>query len=104
MAQNISQAIIYYELAAAQQNVRAEYNLGLIYLQGKIQPLDYRKGIDWMTDAAFKGNPNAQYVLGNIFESGLRNPNGTIVVAPDHQQAMAMQIGRSSIPPSRLFG
>jgi|GEM_PF-620713 len=84
------QAITYFQLAAEQKDVRAEYNLGLIYLEGQTNPVDYQKGIDWMTDAAFKGNAYAQYVLANIYEKGLTDPSGTVVVNPDHQQAMSM--------------
>ncbi|KTC74282.1 enhanced entry protein EnhC [Legionella birminghamensis] len=90
VVKNIDQAIVYYQLAAAQQDVRAEYNLGVMYLEGKTNPVDYQKGIDWMTDAAFKGNAYAQYVLANIYEKGLSDPNGKEIIKPNHQQAMAM--------------
>ncbi|HHF7347772.1 TPA: tetratricopeptide repeat protein [Legionella feeleii] len=90
VAKNPQQAIVYYELAAIQQDVRAEYNLGILYLEGQTTPVDYQKGINWMTDAAFKGNPYAQYVLASIYEKGFTEPNGTVVVQPDMQQAMAM--------------
>ena len=90
VAKNIEQSIIYYELAALQQDVRAEYNLGVLYLEGKTTPINYQKGVDWMMDAAFKGNAYAQYALGNIYEHGLTNPEGVVVVAPNHQQALAM--------------
>lgn len=90
VGKNPEQAVTYFQLAAEQQDVRAEYNLGLLYLEGQTTPVDYQKGIDWMTDAAFKGNPYAQYVLANIYESGLKDPGGTVVVNPDHQQAMSM--------------
>ena len=90
VGKNPQQALIYFELAAAQLDVRAEYNLGILYLEGQITPVDYYKGIDWMTDAAFKGNPYAQYALANIYEKGFKDPKGEIVVKPDHQQAMAM--------------
>ncbi|WP_133140780.1 tetratricopeptide repeat protein [Legionella genomosp. 1] len=90
VVKNIDQAIIYYQLAAAQQDVRAEYNLGVMYLEGKTNPVDYQKGIEWMTDAAFKGNAYAQYVLANIYEKGLTDPNGNEMIKPNHQQAMAM--------------
>ncbi len=90
VAKNIDQALSYFELAAAQQDIRAEYNLGLLYLTGETNPVNYKKGMEWMTDSAFKGNPYAQYVLANIYENGLKDPTGTEIVAPDHEQAMAM--------------
>jgi enhanced entry protein EnhC len=96
VAQNMDQAITYFQLAAVQQDVRAEYNLGMIYLEGKTNPVDYQKGIEWMTDAAFKGNSYAQYVLANLYEKGLTDPAGELVIAPNHQQAMAMYYLASS--------
>ncbi|MDP1602349.1 MAG: endopeptidase IV [Legionella sp.] len=96
VAQNIDQAITYFQLAAVQQDIRAEYNLGVIYLEGKTSPVDYQKGIEWMTDAAFKGNSYAQYVLANLYEKGLTDPAGQVVIAPNHQQAMAMYYLASS--------
>ncbi|KTD66121.1 tetratricopeptide repeat protein [Legionella spiritensis] len=90
VSKNPQQAIVYLELAASQQDIRAEYNLGILYLEGQTTPVDYQKGIEWMTDAAFKGNPYAQYALANIYEKGFRNPEGEMIVQPDHNQAMAM--------------
>ncbi len=90
VAKNAQQAITYYQLAAMQQEIKAEYNLGILYLEGQTNPLDYQTGIKWLMDAAFKGNKYAQYALANIYEKGLRDATGTIVVAPDSQQAEAM--------------
>lgn len=90
VAKNSEQAIIYLQLAASQQDVRAEYNLGLLYLQGQTTPVDYKKGVDWMLDAAYKGEPSAQYVLANLYEKGLQGPEGSLLIAPNHEQAMAM--------------
>lgn len=93
---NIDQALIYYQLAATQQDVRAEYNLGLLYLEGKTNPVDYPLGIRWLTTAAFKGNAYAQYVLANLYENGLKDSAGNEVVQPNHEQAIAMYYLASS--------
>lgn len=90
VSKNIDQALTYYQLAAVQQDVRAEYNLGVLYLSGETTPVDYQKGIEWMTDAAFKGNAYAQYVLANIYEKGLMDSSGQFVVKANHEQALAM--------------
>ncbi|MBA2655685.1 MAG: sel1 repeat family protein [Tatlockia sp.] len=84
------QAITYYQLAAAQLDIRAEYNLGVMYLEGQTTPIDYKQGMNWMIDAAFKGNRFAQYALANIYEKGFTDPAGAVVVQPDVQQALAM--------------
>lgn len=90
------QASIYYQLAAAQQDVRAEYNLGILYLEGQTNPVDYQQGINWLTDAAFKGNVYAQYALANIYDKGFTDASGTVVIQPNMQQAMAMYYLASS--------
>ncbi|STX29458.1 enhanced entry protein EnhC [Legionella beliardensis] len=97
VAKNIPQAITYFQLAAMQQDLRAEYNLGILYLEGQTEPVNYQKGVQWITDAAFKGNPYAQYVLANIYEQGLVDPEGRLIVKPDHEQALAMLSVASSI-------
>ncbi|MBA2652571.1 MAG: sel1 repeat family protein [Tatlockia sp.] len=84
------QAITYYQLAASQQDLRAEYNLGVMYLEGQTNPIDYKQGINWLTDAAFKGNVFAQYALANIYEKGFKDAGGAVVIQPDIQQALAM--------------
>ncbi len=87
---DIQAAIKYYELATAQQELRAEYNLGLIYLEGNGIPADYVKAVTLLRDAAFKGNDHAQYTLANINEHGYRNSAGEEVIPADPEQATAM--------------
>lgn len=90
VAKSSEQALIYLELAAAQQDVRAEYNLGLLYLQAQTIPVDYQKGLDWMKDAAFKGNSFAEYVLANIYKTGLTDSAGHQILPADQKEALAM--------------
>lgn len=90
VVKNIPEAIKYYELATAQQDLRATYNLGLLYLEGNGVPANYDKAVALLRDASFKGNEHAQYVLANIYEHGYRNAAGEVVIQPDHEQAMAM--------------
>ncbi len=87
---DVNQAIHYYQLAAAQQDLPSEYNLGLLYLTGTdIQP-DYPLAINWLTDAAFKGNGFAQYALASIYDGGYRNAENKEVIPADPEQAFAM--------------
>ncbi|WP_028388068.1 tetratricopeptide repeat protein [Legionella fairfieldensis] len=95
VAKNSQQAAIYYQLAAAQQDIRAEYNLGILYLENQTNP-DYQQGMNWLTDAAFKGNAYAQYVLANIYDKGYTDATGAVVIQPDNQRAMAMYYLASS--------
>jgi enhanced entry protein EnhC len=88
---DIEEAIKYYQLAAAQENLPSEYNLGMIYLLGDdgVEP-DYKLALKWLNDAAFKGNDFAEYVLARIYEHGYKNSEGKEVIAPDYDHAMAM--------------
>lgn len=94
------QAITYYQLAAAQQDIRAEYNLAVLYLEGQTNPVNYKQGLNWMIDAAFKGNVFAQYALARIYDKGFKDANGNEVIQPDLQQALAMY----SLASSNGFG
>lgn len=87
---NIDEAIKFYQFAIAQQDLRAEYNLGVLYLEGLNTEADYKKGMDLLVDAAFKGNPYAQYVLARVYEQGYRDASGNEVIKADPEQAMSM--------------
>ncbi len=93
---NPQQALIYYRLAASQLDLRAEYNMGVLYLEGQTDPVDYKQGLGWITDAAFKGNVYAQYVLANMYDKGFADASGKSIVEPDMQQALAMYYLASS--------
>ena len=55
---------------AKQGDVVAQYNLGLIYGQGKGIPKDYRKAVKWSTLAAEQGSPIAQTILSGYYFEG----------------------------------
>ena len=88
---SISEAIKYYQLAAAQNDLPAEYQLGVLYLQGEegLEP-NLRVGMEWLTDAAFKGNYYAQYALARIYEQGFSDPSGHEVIAANPSQSKSM--------------
>ena len=88
--QNIPEAIKYYRLAMAQQDLRAEYNLAILYLNGRDSNTDPAKGMELLEDAAFKGNTLAQYALARIYEQGFHDANNQVSIQPDHEQAMSM--------------
>jgi enhanced entry protein EnhC len=90
LAKSPEQAKIYYELSADQDDVRAEYNLGILYMEGQLGEANYDKGMSWLNDAAFRGNAYAQYALANIYQYGVSDKSGIEVVAPDPQRAMNM--------------
>lgn len=87
---NAQQALKFYQLAADQQDLQAEYNLGLLYLLGTDMQPDYTKATDWLTDAAFKGNDYAQYALARIYDYGYRDVANQEVIPANLEKAMAM--------------
>lgn len=88
--QNDDSAIVFYQNAAEQQFLAAEYNLGILYLQRAQDASDYQNAISWLTDAAFKGNNKAQYVLSNILKTGKTGDAGEQLVVANQEQALSM--------------
>jgi TPR repeat protein len=55
----------------AQEGIpEAQYNLGLMYDQGKGVPQDYAEAVKWYRRAAEQGDANAQYNLGQMYREG----------------------------------
>ena len=60
----------------------AQYNLGVMYREGKGVPKDDAEAVKWFRLAAAQGSANAQYFLGLMYDNG----NG---VPEDNVQAYA---------------
>lgn len=88
--QSMKLAIKFYHMAAAQNDLPSEYHLGLIYLQGLSVDADVSVGMDWLLDAAFKGNYYAQYAVARIYENGYRDKDGRELIPADKEQSFAM--------------
>ncbi|MFI4963361.1 MAG: tetratricopeptide repeat protein, partial [Legionellales bacterium] len=88
--QSDSSAMAFYQNAAEQQHLGAEYNLGILNLQHPQDAGSYQAALNWLTDSAFKGNRKAQYVLARILEQGKKGADGTEYIKPDHEQALSM--------------
>lgn len=56
---------------AEQGFVRAQYNLGLLYVKGRGVPQDYIAAVKWYRLAAEQGHAIAQYDLGSLYYDGL---------------------------------
>lgn len=56
---------------AEQGNVKLQYQLGQMYLQGENVETDYEQAVSWFKKAAQQGDKNSQYQLGRIYEHGL---------------------------------
>ena len=55
---------------AAQGKAYAQYNLGMMYDQGRGVRKDYAEAVKWYLLAAQQGNAHAQYNLGVMYSQG----------------------------------
>jgi len=59
-----------YRAAAEQGFPQAQYNLALMYLEGRDVARDAQEAFAWMNKAALRGHAQAQYALGLMYERG----------------------------------
>ena len=85
---SMDEAIKYYQLANIQHNVSATYQLATIYLTDESFIKSYKVGLELMNEAALRGLPQAQFVLGQINEYGVNN--SVLKQAANHEQAIEM--------------
>ncbi len=69
---NIEKARLWYERAMAQDDLRAEYQLAMMDIDSG-QPDLISQGLQYLRDAAFKGDASAAFTLGIMSES--KNPS-----------------------------
>jgi TPR repeat protein len=53
--------VYWYQKAAAQENTGAQYNLGVMYTNGKGVSKDAKQAVYWYKKAAEQGYAGAQY-------------------------------------------
>lgn len=63
-------AIKNWQPLAVQGDVRAQFNLGLLYAQGLGVEQDYKEAVKFWEMAAAKNNPEAPLQLGRVYEEG----------------------------------
>ncbi len=68
--QNYDETLKWFRLAAEQDHVIAQCNLGLMYSAGNGVEVDYSQAAFWLTKAAAHGSCNAQIHLGVIHRRG----------------------------------
>jgi TPR repeat protein len=59
-----------FRLLAEQGSAKAQYLLGLMYVEGQGVPQDDGEAVKWLRLAADQGHANAQYNLGIMYEKG----------------------------------
>ena len=57
-------------MEAEQGDAKAQYNLGVMYANGKGVPEDDKQAVKWYRLAAEQGVANAQYNLGVMYDRG----------------------------------
>lgn len=69
------------EKSAIRGDAVAQYNLGMMYLNGDGVRMDDAKAVYWLTKAAEKGDSRAQFNLGWFYA------NGSLNIPPDYKEA-----------------
>jgi len=70
VAQDYTNAVMWYRKSADQGDAKAQRNLGSGYYYGLGVPQDYAEAIRWERKAADQGNDEAQFNLGTYFYNG----------------------------------
>jgi|TARA_B100001971_G_C18092570_1_gene484314 TPR repeat protein len=60
----------WYRLSAEQGDVKAQYNLGLMYFIGQGVSQDYKESVKWYRLSAEQGDAEAQFNLGLMYSEG----------------------------------
>ena len=73
--QNDKEAARWFALAAKQGLAEAQYQYGLVLLQGRGVVQDYKAAFGWIEKPAQRGYAKAQYSLGELYRYG----TGTVI-------------------------
>lgn len=68
---NHKDAALYYQQAADRGDVEAQFDLGMMYKEGRGVPRDERVAAMWFKKAARQGLVRAQVVLGEMYSEGV---------------------------------
>jgi TPR repeat protein len=75
------EALQWYFRAADQDDIFAFYNLGRLFLQGKLVQYDYIEGLKYLEMAATENHVKAQYDLGIAYKKGIYGLDKDILLA-----------------------
>ena len=82
---------------AAQGQVYAQFNLGVVFAQGQGVPQDYTEAIKWYLLAAQQGNTDAQFNLGLMYTQGQGVPQSYAEEIADWKGRTTWLLASSSI-------
>jgi TPR repeat protein len=77
--QDYTTALRLWRLAAEQGNPDTQYNLGVMYADGRGVPKDDVLAVKWYRLAAEQGNPDAQNNLGAMYATGKGVPKDDVL-------------------------
>ena len=75
--QNDKEAARWFALNAKQELAEAQYQYGLVLLQGRVVVQDYKSGFSWIEKPAQRSHAKAQYRLGEPYRYGTPAPRST---------------------------
>lgn len=70
-SQGLKRYIETLEMKAKRGDLQSQFLLGYMYSEGILVPLDERKGIDYLREAAGQNEPAAQYRLSSLYYKGI---------------------------------
>jgi TPR repeat protein len=68
--QDYAEAAKWFRKSAEHGSARAQYDMGILYSQGRGVPQDYKEAAQWYRKAADQGMPQAEYNLGLLYHQG----------------------------------
>ncbi|MBY0501783.1 MAG: sel1 repeat family protein [Alphaproteobacteria bacterium] len=78
MTEVLLKAMEWYMTSVAQNNPKAQFNIGQFYKNGLGVPQDYAKAMEWFMKAAAQAGysivPDAQVSIGDLYRNGLGVP------------------------------
>jgi TPR repeat protein len=100
----LTEAVKWYQRAAAQGQLEAELALGDIYLGGGGRPADYRAARKWFERAAAQKSASAENSLGYVYEHGGSGVAGDVAKAVKHYRlAAAAGYGKGQLNLGRMY-
>jgi len=77
--QDYKEAAKWYRLSAEQGTAEAQFNLGLIYANGRGVPQDHKEAVKWYRLSTKQGTAEAQYNLGLMYAKGRGVPQDYVL-------------------------
>ena len=75
---DMEKALYWYEKAAEQGHINAQFYCGWMNDNGEGTPLDKSKALQWYEKSAEQGNATAQFNCGNMYDNGIGTEKDTV--------------------------